>query len=89
MAEKERIRHFDTLKGIAIILVVVHHVFGYNDTIIDQMLESLRMPLFVLVSGIFFHSDADFGCWLLRNSIATYFHCSFSAYYMPLFTTFS
>ena len=53
MAEKERIRHFDTLKGIAIILVVVHHVFGYNDTIIDQMLESLRMPLFVLVSGIF------------------------------------
>ena len=75
MAEKERIRHFDTLKGIAIILVVVHHVFGYNDTILDQMLESLRMPLFVLVSGIFLSFRRGFWVLIVKK---------FNRYILPL-----
>ena len=75
MAEKERIRHFDTMKGIAIILVIVHHVFGYNDTIIDQMLESLRMPLFVLVSGIFLSFRRGFWVLIVKK---------FNRYILPL-----
>lgn len=53
MAEKERISYFDTMKGIAIILVIVHHALGYNGTTIELMLESLRMPIFIFVAGIF------------------------------------
>ena len=53
MAEKEQIGYFDTMKGIAIILVMIHHALGYNGTTIEIMLESLRMPIFIFVAGIF------------------------------------
>ena len=53
MAEKERIGYFDTMKGIAIILVIVHHALGYNGTPIEIMLESMRMPIFIFVAGLF------------------------------------
>ena len=53
MAEKERIGYFDTMKGIAIILVMIHHALGYNGTPIEIMLESIRMPIFIFVAGLF------------------------------------
>ena len=43
----------DTLKGIGIILMIVAHTYGPNNIIWD-LIFSFHMPLFFIVSGLFF-----------------------------------
>ena len=43
----------DTLKGIGIILMIVAHTYGPNN-IIWSLIFSFHMPLFFIVSGLFF-----------------------------------
>ena len=50
-----RIEYIDTLKGIAIILVLIGHIiphcFGYTDDPIYRVIYSFHMPLFIFLSG--------------------------------------
>lgn len=55
----ERLVYIDILKGIAIILVVMGHMFvpytDYLQSPINQMIYSVHMPLFIFLSGLVFH----------------------------------
>lgn len=55
----ERLVYIDLLKGIAIILVVMGHMFvpytDWLDSSINQMIYSVHMPLFIFLSGFVFH----------------------------------
>lgn len=55
----ERLVYIDLLKGIAIILVVMGHMFEpYTDWLnspINQMIYSVHIPLFIFLSGFVFH----------------------------------
>lgn len=55
----ERLVYIDILKGIAIILVVMGHMFvpytNYLDSTVNQMIYSVHMPLFIFLSGFVFH----------------------------------
>jgi len=46
----ERLIHIDILKGIAIILITMGHMFRpyteYSDSSINQLIYSIHMPLF-------------------------------------------
>lgn len=55
----ERLVHIDILKGIAIIMVVMGHMFvpytSYLDSSVNQLIYSVHMPLFFFLSGYVFH----------------------------------
>lgn len=55
----ERLIYIDILKGIAIILVVMGHMFvpytDYLQSPVNQMIYSVHMPLFIFLSGLVFH----------------------------------
>lgn len=55
----ERLVYIDILKGIAIIMVVMGHMFApYTDYLqspVNQMIYSVHMPLFIFLSGFVFH----------------------------------
>lgn len=62
-----RVDHLDTLKALAIWLVVLGHTIQGTDTDywhngVFLLIYSVHMPLFALLSGYFFH--ADDGAWL-------------------------
>lgn len=49
-----RISYIDQLKGIAILLVVLGHVIGYNNcenSFLWRFIYSFHMPLFMFISG--------------------------------------
>lgn len=49
-----RISYIDQLKGIAILLVVLGHIIGYNkceDSFLWRFIYSFHMPLFMFISG--------------------------------------
>ena len=55
---KQRLHHFDVIKGIAILLVVMGHVMilGIHDidkAFIFKLLDKIHMPLFFFISGYF------------------------------------
>lgn len=64
----DRLTHIDILKGIAILLVVMGHLFvpytDYLDSPINQMIYSVHMPLFFFLSGFVFHVKKDAPHWL-------------------------
>lgn len=50
----ERNQFIDSLKGFAIILVVLGHSlekFGYNDSLVHNLIYAFHMPLFFVISG--------------------------------------
>lgn len=62
MASK-RIEYFDTAKGICILLVVMTHVFDDTyglDYPAKMQLETIRMPLYFILSGLFFKTYTGF-----------------------------
>ena len=62
---KQRVHHFDMLKGVAMFMVVMGHVLAFCVREIDRatifkVLEQVHMPLFFFVSGWFTYKvDAD------------------------------
>ena len=85
---KERIAYIDFMKGLCITLLAVGHCGGnlFNCLLpnLDIALQSLMVPLFFFISGIFFNPGKDFSNFTrkkINNLIVTllFFHflCSF------------
>ena len=49
---KKRIEYLDVARGIAIILVIIGHIF--KDGVLWRFIYSFHMPLFIIVSGYFY-----------------------------------
>lgn len=49
-----RVQYIDRLKGLAIILVVMGHIFGFNqpEDGINTFIYTFHMPLFMFLSGL-------------------------------------
>ncbi len=62
--EKNRIAYIDIAKGIGILLMVAGHVFYYG--IYKKIIFSFHMPLFVIISGMFFKYNKNFKEYLFK-----------------------
>lgn len=49
---QKRIGYIDIARGIAIILMIIGHVIGQGKN--KNFIFSFHMPLFIIISGIFF-----------------------------------
>ncbi len=83
---KERYIHFDILKGIAILLVIFGHIFylcggAYGQSVMMNILISVHMPIFFLVSGYFSARDLD----LSTKGIMKYWKNKIIRLLLPLF----
>ena len=61
---KQRLHHFDVIKGIAILLVVMGHVMilgihNIDKAFIFKLLDKIHMPLFFFISGYFSYKVKD------------------------------
>ena len=51
---KQRNNSIDAVKGIAIVLVMIGHVFVHNhmeDAYVYDFIKAVQMPLFMIISG--------------------------------------
>lgn len=66
---KQRIDYIDRMKGLAIFLVVMGHVygmaFGQSDDVAYRTIYSCHMPLFMFLSGLLACSGATAPYWSL------------------------
>lgn len=62
--KKSRIEYLDIARGIAIILMVAGHVFYYD--IYWEVIFSFHMPIFVIISGMFFKYTESFKEYILK-----------------------
>lgn len=74
-AENKRIGYIDTAKGICILLVVVNHIdvfTAYSPMLINDcvssILSSFRMPLYFILSGLFFKEYSGLGEFACRKT---------------------
>ena len=69
MEQSKRIDFIDLAKGFCIILVVLTHVNTYFNIEypLKDVLASFRMPLYFILSGIFFKTYGGFGGFLKRK----------------------
>lgn len=67
---KGRIEYIDLAKGICIFLVVLHHVEGRMDVHLpfDEYLRVCRMPMYFLLSGIFFKPYKNFCEFVIKKT---------------------
>ena len=64
---KPRIEWIDTAKGVVILLVVLEHTTNIASTSIGLILSNFRMPLYFVLSGIFFKTYSCFWNFLLKK----------------------
>lgn len=66
---KQRIDYIDRMKGMAIFLVVMGHVYGMafaqSDDVAYRVISSFHMPLFMFLSGLVAYSGATTPFWNL------------------------
>ena len=68
--KKKHIDYIDLAKGFCIILVVLYHVMGHfniKDNCITLGLQSFRIPLYFILSGLFYKSYEGFVGFLKRK----------------------
>lgn len=63
MTPSKRIEYVDLAKGICILLVVLDHIanegyFSAGDYLLNEIFEQMRMPLYFILSGLFFKDYA-------------------------------
>ncbi|GGP26364.1 acyltransferase family protein [Silvimonas amylolytica] len=60
---KGRIQHLDVARGMGISLVVLGHnlIFQHINPMAHQVLHSINMPMFFLMSGVFFNDTLSLG----------------------------
>ncbi len=64
--EKKRYEFIDLVKGVCIILVVIQHLVG-QCVVNPPWLTTFRMPLYFMLSGIFFSNYGSFKVFLLKK----------------------
>ena len=68
---KQRIDYIDRMKGLAIILVVMGHIYGIafalSDDVAYRVISSFHMPLFMFLSGLVACSGATSPFWNLKK----------------------
>lgn len=71
MIMERRIDYIDRLKGLAIILVVMGHIYGMafalSDDVVYRVISSFHMPLFMFLSGLVACSGATSPFWNLKK----------------------
>ncbi len=83
---KQRYLQFDLLKGVAILLVILGHIFyltnaeTYTKSILWNLLVSVHMPLFIFISGYFSAKALD----LSFSSVVSYWRNKASRLLLPL-----
>lgn len=84
---KNRQLHFDLLKGVAILLVILGHVFSlttspyYGKSLIMNILISIHMPIFIVIAGYFSNKKLD----LSYKGIIAYWKSKCIRLLLPLF----
>ena len=66
MVNSQRIEFIDLAKGVCILSVVLHHI-GLDFVNIPGML-SMRMPLYFVLSGLFFKDYGSFGAFVKKKT---------------------
>lgn len=69
MVKKDRIEWIDTAKGICIIFVILYHIcraYG-GDYVGSDVIQAFRMPLYFILSGLFFKTYEGFGGFMKRK----------------------
>ncbi len=76
---EQRIEFIDLAKGICILLVVLIHVFGETSGEVIQMMILFRMPLYFILSGLFFKTYEGVFCFFKKkvNKLIIPFFCSY------------
>lgn len=68
---KPRLHYIDFMKGLCIILIVIHHenehIFDLLGNHFNYTLESFRMPMYYFISGIFFKRYDGLGDFVRRK----------------------
>lgn len=68
---KKRLGFIDFMKGLCIMLIVMHHTdVKFFDAVapgLDNALQSFRVPMYYFLSGLFFKSYTGFGNFLRRK----------------------
>ena len=64
--DKERLHHFDILKGIAIFMVIMGHVLtmcirDIDNAVLFKFVEKIHMPIFFFISGYFTYKVLENG----------------------------
>lgn len=66
-----RINYIDRMKGMAILIVVLAHVFlftfGMSDSLVFKFCASFEMPLFMFVSGFVAYISRDSGGRFIKS----------------------
>ena len=68
---KQRLAYIDFMKGLCIMLIVMHHTeVKFFDTLapnLDNALQSFRVPMYYFLSGLFFKTYSGFFSFLKRK----------------------
>lgn len=64
---KQRLEYIDLAKGICIILVVFFHTCSSLPDPLGRMLQSFRMPLYFIISGMFFNTYSGMGEFVVKK----------------------
>ena len=65
---KQRIEWIDTAKGIVILIVVMEHTTGIASTPLGLILRNFDMPLYFVLSGIFFKTYGCFWNFVIKKT---------------------
>ncbi len=69
--KKQRLAYIDLMKGLCIMLIVMHHTDeAFFDSIapnLDNALQSFRVPMYYFLSGLFFKTYSGFAEFLKRK----------------------
>ena len=70
-SKKPRLAYIDLMKGLCIMLIVMHHTdASFFDAVmpgLDNALQSFRVPMYYFLSGLFFKTYSGFGQFLRRK----------------------
>lgn len=74
-----RINYIDRMKGMAILFVVIGHIFMFSmeqsSNVAAQVIYAFHMPLFMFLSGIVAAKGITPPFGALGNSFRKYWHC--------------
>lgn len=82
---KQRIEFIDLAKGFCILLVVLAHVFGHTSGAFIEMMDVFRMPLYFILSGLFFKTYGGIFPFFKKktNKLLIPFICSYLFIILP------